>query len=66
MVAEKVAQLGRGTNLGKVDIKSVYRVVPVNPEDRMLLGMQWQGKTFIDTKTTEVGTGNFYNTGGCS
>ena len=36
MVAEKVAQLGRGTNLGKVDIKSAYRIVPVNPEDRML------------------------------
>ena len=50
MVAEKVAQLGRGTNLGKVDIKSAYRIVPVNPEDRMLLGMQWGGRTFLDTQ----------------
>ena len=40
-VAEIVAQLGKGT---KVDIKSAYRIVPVNPEDYMLLGMQWEGK----------------------
>ena len=49
MMAEKVAQLGRGTNLGKVDIKSAYRIVPVNPEDQMLLGMQRGGRTFLDT-----------------
>ena len=35
-VAEIVAQLGKGTKLGKVNIKSAYRIVPVNPEDRML------------------------------
>ena len=50
MVAKEVAQLGRGANLAKVDIKSAYRIVPVNPEDRMLLGMQWKGKTFLDTR----------------
>ena len=50
MVAKEVAQLGRGANLAKVDIKSAYRIVPVNPEDHMLLGMQWKGKTFLDTR----------------
>ena len=50
MVAEKVAQLGRGTDLGKLDIKNAYRIMIVNPEDRMFLGMQWQSKTFIDTR----------------
>ena len=50
MVAKEVAQLGRGANLAKVDIKSAYRIFPVNPEDRMLLGMQWKGKTFLDTR----------------
>lgn len=50
MIAEQVAELGRGTNMGKVDIKSAYRIVPVNPEDRMLLGMQWRGRTFLDTR----------------
>ena len=33
-----------------MDIKSAYRIVFVNPVDRMLLGMHWQGKTFIDTR----------------
>ena len=36
--------------MAKVDIKSAYRIVPVNPEDRLLLGMQWKGKTFLDTR----------------
>ena len=33
----------------KLDIKAAYRNVPVHPGDRHLLGMQWQGRTFIDT-----------------
>ena len=41
---------GEGANLAKVDIKSAYRIVLVDPEDRMLLGMQWKGKTFLDTR----------------
>ena len=49
-VAEKVAQLGQRTFLAKVDVKSAYRIVPVNPEDRMLLGVQWGGGTFLDTR----------------
>ena len=36
--------------MAKVDIKSAYRIVPVNSEDRLLLGMQWKGKTFLDTR----------------
>ena len=48
-VAEKVVQLGQGTFLGKVDVKSAYRIVPVNPEDSMLLGVQWSGGTFLET-----------------
>ena len=49
-VAEKVAQLGQRTFLAKVDVKSAYRIVPVNPEDRMLLGVQWGGGTFLDIR----------------
>ena len=33
----------------KLDIKAAYCNVPVHPGDRHLLGMQWQGRTFIDT-----------------
>ena len=40
--------LGKGTMLAKVDIKSAFRLLPVHPTDRHLLGMQWQNNTFID------------------
>ena len=36
--------------MAKVDIQSAYRIVPVNPQDRMLLGKQWKGKAFLDTR----------------
>lgn len=39
-VARIVANMGRGTLLAKMDPKGVYRMVPVHPEDRRLLGMQ--------------------------
>ena len=38
-VARVVALLGRGTMLGKTNIKSAYRIIPVHPADRLLLGM---------------------------
>ena len=41
-------ELGKGTLLAKIDIKSAYRVVPVHPEDRPLLGMKFQGRTYAD------------------
>lgn len=34
--------------MGKVDIKSAYRIIPVNPSDRYLLGMHWKGKYYVD------------------
>ncbi len=43
---------GRAANLSKFDIESAYRMVPVHPEDRHLLGMEWKGKLFIDTTLT--------------
>lgn len=44
-VAELVARLGQGT---KVDIKSAYRLIPVHPDDRSLLAVQWEGQIYID------------------
>ena len=36
--------------MAKLDIKSAYRIIPVHPDDRPLLGMQWRGiKVFVDT-----------------
>ena len=40
--ADTIIQLGRDTCLAKLDIKSAYRMVPVHPEDRWLLGMRWK------------------------
>ena len=46
--AREVMKQGRNTVLAKVDIKSAYRVVPVHPDDRWLLGMRWEGALFVD------------------
>ena len=48
-IAMVVAQLCRGALLAKVDIKSAYRLVPVNLADRSLLGITSRGKYYVDT-----------------
>ena len=35
--------------MAKVDIESAYRMVPVHPSDRHLLGMEWKGNIYVDT-----------------
>ena len=47
-VARQAGKLGRGALMAKVDVKSAYRIVPVSPEDRLLLGMQWRGRMHVD------------------
>ena len=47
--ARKIVALGPGCKLAKVDIRQAYRIVPVHPEDRLLLGMLWEGGLFVDT-----------------
>ena len=34
--------------MAKLDIKSAYRIVPVHPEDRFLLGVQWKERIYVD------------------
>ena len=43
-----IMSLGWGTLLAKFDVESAYRIIPVRPDDRYLLGMQWQGNYFVD------------------
>ena len=43
-----VKQLGRGTQLVKMDLRDAYRMIPVHPEDQHLLAIEWQGMTFVD------------------
>ena len=42
-------QLGRGALLAKIDIKSAFRLLPVHPADRNMLGMRWNDGVYIDT-----------------
>ena len=44
----EIQKLGKGTLLAKIDINEAYRIVPVHPQDRPLLGFQWHGQTFVD------------------
>ena len=39
---------GEGALIAKLDIQSAYHNVPVHPDDRILLGMEWEGQTFVD------------------
>ncbi len=47
--AEGILARGRGTLLAKLDLESAYRMIPVHPCDRPLLGMKWNGQCFLDT-----------------
>ena len=47
-VVRRLLQLGPGMEMAKTDVKSAYRIVPVHPEDRSLLGMCWNGDIFVD------------------
>ena len=43
-----INRLGKGSLLAKLDIKNAYRLIPVHPDDRPLLGMKWDGDVFLD------------------
>jgi len=47
-VVKCTLQKGRGALLAKLDIKQAYRNIHMHPEDRMLLGMKWRGREFVD------------------
>jgi len=44
-----ILKLRHGTHLAKTDIKNAFRLLPVHPADRHLLGMHWRDGLFIDT-----------------
>lgn len=47
-VAKAALSLGRGTLMAKIDIKSAYRLIPVNPADRIWQGVMWDGQIYVD------------------
>ena len=44
----EISLLGKGALMAKFDVKDAYRIVPVHPVDKHLLGIQWQGATYMD------------------
>ena len=46
---QEILSHGRGAILAKIDIKSAFRLIPVHPLDRHLLGMSWNNALYIDT-----------------
>ena len=47
-IMDTVLQLGQGSQLAKSDMKNAFRIIPVHPDDRHLLGMQWSGRIYVD------------------
>ena len=37
---------GRGALLAKVDVRAAFKLIPVRPEQRRLLGFQWDGRYY--------------------
>ena len=46
---KEIIWLGPGALLAKIDIKSAFRLLPVHPADRHMLGMRWNDGVYIDT-----------------
>ena len=47
-IINAVMELGRGTLIAKFDIQNAYRIVPIHPDDRHLLGVQWRNQFYLD------------------
>ena len=46
---QRIQELGSGTRMAKLDLKSAYRLVPVHPDDRLLLCTLWGDAVYMDT-----------------
>ena len=48
-VVASIITYGRGAMLAKMDIKQAYRNILVHPDNRIYLGMQWNGLVYVDS-----------------
>jgi len=62
-MVDEVLRKGQGALLGKMDIKQTYRNIPVAAQDSQLLGMQWEGKLYVD-RVLPFGLPNYFLGGG--
>lgn len=44
-----IVSYGMGTLLAKIDVKSARRNIPIHPDDRWLMGLEWEGSLYINT-----------------
>ena len=44
----RIKHSGVGSYLAKTDVKSAFRILPVNPQDYHLLGLKWKNKYYYD------------------
>ena len=44
-----IKEVGVEAHLAKTDIKSAFRIVPINPDDHHLLGIRWNGRFYYKT-----------------
>ena len=49
-VIELIVKQGRGCYVGKVDIESAFRIIPIHPSDYWLLGLSFQGQIYYDKR----------------
>ena len=47
--AKIIRELGVGTQLAKLDLHHVYRMVPIHAHDHCLLGIRWGQDVFMET-----------------
>ena len=47
-IIKMVSRFGVGALMAKFDVLSAYRNVPIHPTDRVLLGMKWRDKFYVD------------------
>jgi len=47
--AREVLRQGYSSWMAKIDVQHAYRIIPIHPQDRWLLGMVWQDKLYVDT-----------------
>ena len=47
-VVRRLLKLDPGAQMAKMDRKSAYWMVPVHPQDRPLLGVQWEGTVYFN------------------
>ena len=43
-----IMRLGRGSLTEKFDVQNAYHIVPVQTEDRQLLGMKWRATFYVN------------------